>query len=96
MEHCDFIHNTAQNRFELHLPDGTMAFIAYRPTGGNTLLLYHTEVPPQYEGKGIGSRLVEKSLSLCKEEGKQVIPICSFIDAYIRRHPQWKEIVCRV
>jgi predicted GNAT family acetyltransferase len=56
-------------------------------------MLTHTEVPYAYEGQGVGSQLVEKALGELRREGKKVIPSCSFVAAYIRRHPKWNDIV---
>ncbi len=93
MEDYKFVHNGDRNRFELHLPDGDIALIAYRPFGDDTLALYHTEVPYHYEGKGVGTQLAQKTLEACKADNKMIIPVCSFVKTYIRRHPEWLEIV---
>lgn len=47
------IHNTAEKRYELDLGEGDMALLEYVP-GKGLVVLTHTEVPPKYEGQGIG------------------------------------------
>ena len=77
--------NPARHRFELSL-DGHTAFASYR-RGGDTLIVYHTEVPREFEGRGIGSALVKGVLDIARAEGLKVKPMCSFVSAYMRWHP---------
>jgi predicted GNAT family acetyltransferase len=83
--------NPAHHRFELQL-DGHTAFASYR-RDGNVLLVYHTEVPPEFEGRGIGSALVRGMLEIARGERLKVKPFCSFVSAYIRRHPEYNDLL---
>ena len=51
------IDNAAEKRYELDLGDG-MALAEY-VLGHGLIVLTHTEVPPKYEGRGIGKELVQ-------------------------------------
>ncbi len=82
--------NPAQHRYELAL-DGHMAYASYRRDGG-VLLVYHTEVPRAFEGRGIGSALVKGMLDLARAEGLKVKPLCSFVSAYMRQHPEFADL----
>lgn len=86
------IHHAAVSQFELPV-DGKKALIAYQMRGANIYVLHHTEVPPEFEGKGIGGRLVKGALEIIKAEEKQIIATCSFIVAYLRRHPEYQSLV---
>ncbi len=86
------IHNTAEKRYELDLGEGDMALIEY-VTGEGLVVLTHTEVPPRYEGQGIGKELVRAALEDIRRKGLQVVPQCPFVGAYIRRHPEWADLV---
>lgn len=57
------------------------------------IIFTHTEVPVALEGKGIGSALAKYVLEYAKEQGLVVMPLCPFIAAYIRKHPEYKELV---
>lgn len=83
--------NRAHHRFELDA-DGEMAFADYRREGG-VLTVMHTEVPKRLEGRGIGSRLVAGILTIARAEGLTVVPHCSFVKAYIKRHPQHADLL---
>ena len=81
--------NTEAARYELH--DGDMiAKIDYVKTRNGRVYLTHTEVFPGWEGKGIGSQIVEKVLTDIQSQGLKVVPSCPFVAAYIRQHPEWE------
>ena len=82
--------NPAHHRFEVSL-DGRTAFASYR-RDGNVLLVYHTEVPREFEGRGIGSALVKGVLDIAREQGLKVKPFCSFVAAYMQRHPETADL----
>lgn len=90
MENLTVRDNKDKNRFEIEL-EGATAFIDYDEQNG-VVAMTHTEVPPVFEGKGVGSKLAKGALDLVKEEGKQVRPLCSFVAAYIKRHPEYESL----
>jgi predicted GNAT family acetyltransferase len=79
--------NTAKSRYELPTPHG-LAIAVYRQQG-NALVFTHTEVPSDDEGQGIGSRLVRAALDDAKRRGLRIVPACSFVVDFVRRHPQY-------
>ena len=58
-------------------------------------MLLHTEVLPSFEGKGLGARLVAGALDDIRARGLRVVPFCPFVRAYIRRHPDYADLVVR-
>jgi uncharacterized protein len=73
------------SRFVLE-QDGATAFAAYRRKG-DTIVFTHTVVPPALRGGGVGSRLIAGALAAVRAEGLTVVPECSFVAAYLERHP---------
>ena len=53
----------------------------------------HTEVPKRLEGRGIGSQLVAGALDIARAQGLTVVPRCSFVKAYIKRHPAYADLL---
>ena len=84
--------DSPRKRFEL-LVDGKLSLIEYTLPDEHTLALTHTEVHPDLEGQGIGSNLVEQVLTYVEQQGQKIVPLCRFIAAYIKRHPDWQRIV---
>jgi predicted GNAT family acetyltransferase len=83
--------NKEKKRFETIVAEHT-AFIDYI-RAQNKVYLTHTEVPKKLEGKGIGSGMVKEVLALIKEEEKELVPLCPFVAAYVKRHPEWRELL---
>ena len=86
-------HNEADHRFELEI-EGRTAFLQYRlPKAGDSISLLHTEVPAELEGHGMGGKLAQAALEFARAAHLKVIPLCPFVAAYIRRHPEYLELV---
>ena len=83
--------NEALHRLELEV-DGNIAFIEYKLVR-NTLFLIHTEVPQELKGKGAGSAIVQKALQYAKDNSYKIVPICSFVRGYSKKHKEWNDIV---
>jgi uncharacterized protein len=56
-------------------------------------VLRHTEVAPSEEGQGLGGRLVAGALADIRTRGLRVVPVCMFVAAYIKRHPEQRDLV---
>ena len=80
------VHNLAASRFEAMLPEG-LARADYRRVA-NTLHMIHTEVPRAVEGRGIAGELVQAALDYAAANGLKVLPLCSYVRGYMRRHPE--------
>ena len=83
--------NDSLHRLELEIGE-SIAFIDYKLTG-DRLYLIHTEVPPELEGKGAGSAIVQKALQYAKDNNYKIVPICPFVQSYLKRHKEWNTIV---
>lgn len=84
--------NPAERRYEAHLGNRLVAFSAYRLAPGRVIFT-HTEVDPEMEGKGIGTSLARGALDDIRARGLKVTPLCPFIAAFIRRHPEYRDLV---
>lgn len=85
------IHDEKVSRFEI-LESGQIAYLQYIQDQG-VMNIVHTFVPASLEGQGIGSTLVKYALDYARDAHLKVIPSCSFVDAYIKRHREYEEIV---
>jgi predicted GNAT family acetyltransferase len=87
----DVVNNKAQSRFELDV-EGGVAFANYRLTP-STVIITHTETPPALRGRGIASELVQGALQLIRADGLKVVAACGFVVDYLRRHPEYADLV---
>jgi predicted GNAT family acetyltransferase len=84
--------NDAAHRYELRLDDELVGELLYR-TNGNVVTLIHTQIASQVEGHGLGEQLVAGALDDIRERGLRIVPLCPFVAAYLRRHPESADLV---
>lgn len=92
MAEAEIVDNPERRRFEAWL-DGEKAGSAHYRRRGGRVIFTHTEVDEAYEGKGIGSRLAAAALDMVRFQGEKAVPLCPFIDSYIRRHGEYSDLV---
>jgi predicted GNAT family acetyltransferase len=83
--------NKAQSRFELDV-EGRVAFANYR-LAPSTVIITHTETPPALRGRGVASELVQGALQLIRADGLKVVAGCGFVVDYLRKHPEYADLV---
>ncbi len=83
--------NQAEQRYELDVPGG-VAIAAYERRG-EAIAFTHTEVPAGAEGQGGASRLIRGALADVRARDLKVVPLCSFVAAYIDRHPEDQDLL---
>lgn len=81
-----------EDRYEITL-DGERIGLMDVARRGDVLDLPHTEIDPAYEGQGYGAKLVGDALADIRRRGLTIRPSCSFVAAYIRRHPAEADLV---
>lgn len=84
--------NPQQHRFEVRLGEQLAAQAQYR-LQGDTIVFTHTEVDPQFEGKGLGSKLAQHALNDVRSRQLKVVAECEFIARYIERHPEYASLL---
>jgi uncharacterized protein len=84
--------NSIERRYELLLGDELAGILQYRRRESATVLV-HTEIDPAFEGHGLGATLVQGALDDIRARGERIVPRCPFVAAYIRRHPEYADLV---
>jgi uncharacterized protein len=93
MPSIDVTDNPKRRRYEARI-DGALAGFAAYDLAGERIVFTHTEVDPQYEGRGVGSALAQFALDDVRAEGtRRVVPRCPFIKGWIDRHPDYADLV---
>jgi predicted GNAT family acetyltransferase len=82
-----------QRRYELRLDGLPVGELVYRDRSEGVVAFLHTEVDPETRLRGLGSALVAAALDDARERGLRVVPLCPFVDAYVRRHPEYADLV---
>lgn len=84
-------HNTVESRFEMTV-GGILSVLDYELCG-EVVTVTHTWVPPELRGRGIAEKLVRSALAWVVAENRRVVPACSYVNEFIRRHPEFQPLV---
>jgi predicted GNAT family acetyltransferase len=93
METLNIINNEQRQQFQLEV-EGELASLEYRMHEG-MIVLMHTEVPATLGGLGIGSALAEYALNYARANHLPAKVYCPFVAAYVKRHPEYEDIVVK-
>ena len=91
LDEVQVIHNPNQNRFEATV-EGYPSRLDYIQDGKN-FVITHVGVHPELRGQGLAGHIVEAGLAYASEHELRVIPMCSYAASYIRRHPEYRELM---
>jgi uncharacterized protein len=81
-----------QSRYELRVAGELAGFLTYQRRG-EQISLIHTEVEPHFQGKGLATHLARFSLDDARKRGLAVLPFCPYVNSWIRKHPEYADLV---
>jgi hypothetical protein len=84
--------NPARSRYEVHVSGELAGYIMYH-LRGRQINLIHTEVDPRFQGAGLASHLARFSLDDARARDLAVLPTCPYVRSWIRRHPDYADLV---
>jgi predicted GNAT family acetyltransferase len=84
--------NREEHRYEIHDGSSLAGFAAYRRRG-DTVVFTHTEIETPFEGRGLGSQLIQSALNDVRRQHKTVMPLCPFVASYMRRHLDYADLL---
>jgi predicted GNAT family acetyltransferase len=93
MDNVTVTDNPSELRYELNVDGALVGQIRYRLRRDGTVVLVHTDVDPSREGEGLGATLVRGALDDVRSRGVRIVPLCPFVAAFIRRHPEYGDLV---
>jgi uncharacterized protein len=80
------------HRYEIRVGGELAGVVTYQRRTG-PLVLVHTEIDPRFEGHGLGTKLAGAVLDEVRRRGGTVVPRCPFVAGWIRRHPEYLDVV---
>lgn len=82
-----------RGRFVIDLEGGQEAELTYSRAGTDRWIADHTGVPDAFSGRGIASELVKALVREARTSGVKVVPLCSYVAAWFRRHPAEADLI---
>lgn len=84
-----------RERFEARDESGELVgFVTYQLTG-NIIAITHTEVLPDFAGKGVGSLILRAVMDDSRARARSVVPICPFLVKWLEKHQDYDDILVR-
>jgi predicted GNAT family acetyltransferase len=69
---------------------GLMTFVF---AGKDKIIIDHTEVDPEYNGKGYGKKMVAKAVEYAREKNLKIIPLCPFAKKVFDKTPDFSDVL---
>ena len=66
--------------------------LTFSITSAALIIADHTGVPDVFRGMGVGLALVERLVADAREKGFKIVPLCPFVNAQRKRHPEWADV----
>lgn len=82
----------SKGRYDLSTPSGK-GELTYSIASPVLVIADHTEVDDGLRGSGAAQALVERLISDARAEGFKIVPLCPFVKAQARRHPEWADVI---
>ncbi|MEO1704025.1 MAG: GNAT family N-acetyltransferase [Pseudomonadota bacterium] len=80
-----------KGRYILEL-DGNEAEMTFSIASETLRIVDHTGVPDAMRGTGAGRKLAEHLVAQARAEGFKIVPLCPFVNAERRKHPDWADV----
>lgn len=80
--------NDERHEYEIAVGGERAGIAGYRDEPGR-ILFTHTEIDPAFGGQGLGGILARAALDDAVSRGLTIVPYCPFIQAYLRKHPDF-------
>jgi len=87
----EVVHNSAEERFELRV-GAVLCQLNYRRAAGK-LVIYHTEVPQPFEGRGLAARMTRAALDFARSEKLQVEPRCPYTASFMQENHEYDDLL---
>ena len=84
-------HNVSGTCFELRL-EGHRCVLDYT-LNNKVMTITYTGVPSELGGRGLAADITKFALDYAQSQGWRVVPQCSYVAAYIKKHPHYAPLL---
>ena len=84
-------HRDTDGRFEAALDGhlGVLRYVRRAAAEGEVMVIPSVVVDRPIEGRGVAGALTRAALEWARAEGLRVDPVCPYVEAWMRRHPEF-------
>jgi predicted GNAT family acetyltransferase len=80
------------DRFTISV-DGTVAGFTEFTDADGRRTFPHTEVDDAFQGRGLATILIGEALQQTKDAGLRIVPVCSMVESYAKKHSEFEGVV---
>lgn len=83
------------NMFYLEKDGDVIAKITYVPLDEQRINVNHTFVSDELRGQGIAGKLVDRIVAFARDEGKKIVPTCSYVKLRMERNERYHDVLVK-
>ena len=85
--------NEKKGYFYLKVNNSIVAKMTFVFADPRKIIIDHTEVNPEYNGKGFGKKMVEKAVLFAREKNLKILPLCPFAKKVLDKTPAYSDVL---
>jgi predicted GNAT family acetyltransferase len=71
--------------------EGQECHLEYMIEDDNSIVFYHTYVPPSLRGRGLAMEIIKEGLDYAKSQNMKFVPACSAVRTFVRKYPEYED-----
>ncbi len=84
---------TGQGRFEAREENKFAGKLEYSRKEESKMVIEHTEVDPEFQGKGVGKKLVQEAAEYARDHNLKINPVCSYAKKVLERSSNYDDVL---
>ncbi len=85
-----------EGRFFLEENGAQIGEMIYMFSDDGKLVINHTEVSPDFEGKGLGKELVKAAVEFARKKGFKILPACRYAKTVLLKTKEYADVLVLV
>lgn len=81
-----------KGQFILLEDDKQIGLMTYKIEGSEKMVIEHTEVDSEHEGKGHGKDLVNEGVAYARAENLKILPLCPFVKKIFEENKEIQDV----
>lgn len=85
---------TGPDRFQITAEGDVAGFAEFVDHGDRDeqRIFFHTVIEERFGGQGLASTVVGHALAATRGEGRRIVPVCTFVQQYVAKHPEFADV----
>lgn len=67
--------------------------MTYSIASNDYIIIDHTEVNPDFKGRGVGKKLLIKIVEMAREKNIKILPLCPFAKAMFQKNTEIQDVL---